>query len=136
MRVMTGLAVPVPDRLVFCYRFLLTPDRIGMAFTAKNDHRLFQKPFFLGGMGVMATQTTLLGEQGRMYPALAERLVEHIVVASPAKFIPFSLGLQGGSRRGFTMTLIAHPACHRPVHIVIENPLHVRAVRIMATGAA
>jgi hypothetical protein len=71
-----------------------------------------------------------------MYPALAEGLVEHIVVASPAEFIPFPLGLQGGSRRSFTMALVAHPACHRPVHIIIENPLHVRAMRIMATGAA
>jgi len=110
MGVMAGLAVPVPDRLMLCNGFLLASDRIGMAFTAENYHRLFQKPFFLGGMGVMATQASLFSEQGRMYPALGKGLVEHIVVASPAEFIPFSFGLQGGSRRSFTMALIAHPA--------------------------
>ena len=33
------------------------------------------------------------------------------------------------------MALVAHPARNWPVHIVVENPFHVRAMGVMAVSA-
>ncbi len=71
-----------------------------------------------------------------MDPAFAEGLVEHVIVAPFAQLVPGSLGFQRISRVRFAMTLVAHPACHRPVDIIVEDTRHVGAVRVMAAGAA
>jgi hypothetical protein len=86
-------------------------------------------------MGIVTAETPLLAEQGRMYTVFGKGLVEHLVVTTPAELVPFSLGLQCIRRARFSVALIAHTGGNRLMNIVVKDPGHIRAVRIMTTGA-
>jgi hypothetical protein len=59
MRIMTGAALSILDRLMLCQGFILASDGILVATAANADHTALDKPFLPGCMRVMAAQTPL-----------------------------------------------------------------------------
>lgn len=133
---MAGSAVPAINWLMLRRGFHLALNGIDMTFAAQGDHGVLQKSLFFPCVGIMTRQTSLLGEQRRMYPVFGERIVVHIAVAPPAQLNSFPLGLERGSRGGFVVALIAHPGSNRLMHIIVEDARHVGSVRIMTAGTA
>jgi hypothetical protein len=132
---MTGDAHPVPNRSVFCQRFILAFDRVGMACSADLNRRVQQQALFGRSMRTMAIETALFSDDRRMQPVLREQLTDHFAVASPAELeAPFfeSKGVARG--RGF-MTQAAALVSERLMHFVVKDRGLIRPMYAVARSA-
>lgn len=133
---MTGRAVPLLYRRMFCLGPRLSLDGIVVARAAQRDHRGLQQLDLRRGMRVMAAQAALPAYHRPMHLVLSEYVVHRIVMAAPAQLVPRLLRCERGSGRGLLMALVAHFIRDRPVDIIIEDPSPVGAVGIMTGRAA
>jgi hypothetical protein len=136
MRRMAGGAHAVFYRSVFCLRAFLLLNGIGMTLAAQVDHLGLQKRLFRACVGIVTMDTACLVHDGPMHPVLAECLVDHRAMASPAQLVPFLFGRKGLWRRWIFMALIAHLIGNRPVNIREEHACFIRTMRIMTARAA
>jgi hypothetical protein len=121
---------------VFCLGAVLLLHGIGMALAAQVGHLGFQKLFFGTCMGGVAMDTACFIRHGPVDPVLAERLIDHRAMASPAQFIARLFGRKGIRGRWVFMALIAHFIGNRLVNVRVEHPSPIRTVRIVTARAA
>src|SRR6266545_1015152 len=136
VRIVTGDALAVVHRLVLRFRCLLSSYGVFMAAAAQGNQLAFEKPVLLRGMRIMAGEAAPLAENGPVNPVLGKSFVHQLVMATTAEFVTLFFRLQGVRRGGLFMALIAHLAGNRPMHIGIQYPRQVGAVRVVATGTA
>lgn len=98
MGIVTGNAFTIPYGFMLGQGFLLAADSVLVATAAGGDEIRFDEPFLLGGMGVVATEASLLVKDGPMDPVFGKHAVDKSAVATAAEFKATLLGLEG--RRG------------------------------------
>jgi len=133
---MTGGAHAVFYRLVFCWRALQLLNDIGMTTAAQVDLVCLQKLFYRACMRTVAVDTPFFIHYRPMDPVLAQCLIDHRAMASPAQLIARLFGRKGIRGRRVFMALIAHLAGNRPVNVRVENPSFIRTMRIVTARAA
>ena len=106
-----------------------------MASAAGGGHIGLEQPLLFGGMRIVAAQASLFREDRPVDTVLCKHCIDHRTVAAATELIAVFLGFERSRGRGVLMALIAHFAGNRAVDVVVENPSHIRAVRIMAVGA-
>ncbi len=74
--------------------------------------------------------------RGPMDPVLAEGLIHHRAMASPAELVPRFFGRKGLRGRWVFMALIAHLIGNGLMEVRVEYPSPIRTMRIVTTGAA
>jgi len=133
---MAGGAHAVFYRSVFCLRAFLPLNGIGMTSAAQVDHLGIEKPLYRACMGTVAMDTACFVQRGPMDPVLAECLVDHRAMASPAQLVSRLFGRKGFRGSRVFMALIAHLIGNGPVDVRVEHPSLIRTVRIMTARAA
>ena len=133
---MAGGALAVFYRRVFCWRTFLLLHGIGMTTAAQVGHLGLQKLFYRACMGSVAMDTACFIRHGPMDPVLAECLIDHRAMASPAQLVPRLFGRKRIRGRWILMALIAHLIGNRLVNVRVEHPSSIRTMRIMTARAA